>query len=78
MTLETIFKTNPDLLNEPEVKNLIEHVQSQHKRMVSITTEFKSFHDFVLGKCMYSELILINGKDSKETLTEILKEINDI
>ena len=78
MTLDQIFKEKPELLKEKEVSKLIEYVQDQHKRTVGIAKRFQDFHDFVLDKLMYSEVILIDGKDSKETLIEILNEINDM
>ena len=78
MTLNEIFKEKPELLKEKEVLKLIEYVQEQHKKTVHITQKFQDFHDFVLDKLMYSELMLINGKDSKETLTNIFNKINNI
>lgn len=75
-TLEDIFKSNKSLLNEPEVIDLINQVEKMHKRTVGIAKKMSSFHDFVLDKLMYSEVILIKGKDSKQTIIEILEYIN--
>lgn len=78
MTLDEIFKTNPELLKEPEVSKLIRYVQDQHKRTVGIAKKFQDFHDFVFDKCMYSEVVLIDGEDSKETIKQILVMIGEI
>jgi len=75
--LNEIFKTNPKLLEEPEVKNLIEYVQKQHERSLNITNKYIDFHSKVWEKCMYSEVMLIKGKKSKETINEILQLLND-
>jgi len=72
MTLEEIFKTNPKLLEEPEVKELIKYITEQHK----ITAEkFNSKYirtSNIMDLCMYSEALLIDGKDAKETILKIM------
>lgn len=68
-TIEEIFSTNPLLLDEPEVKELIEQFKLQFNKCVKDKFEYK--HK-VIGICFYSNLFTILGYDSKEALTKIL------
>lgn len=68
MTLEEIFSTNPDLLKEKEVVKLIEYVKEQHIRTWGICKKYNDFHDKVMELCMYSNIVLKNGKSERETL----------
>lgn len=77
MTLEVIFKTKPELLEEKEVQDLIKYVKEQHERSFKIFKKGEEFYNFVLDKIMYSDVILLEGKDSKKTLLDILQRIND-
>jgi hypothetical protein len=74
--LDEIFKTNPKLLEEPEVQALIKYAEDAHKKFYSIHTEYKNCHDEILELLMYSELILIKGRSSKETLELIHDSIS--
>lgn len=72
MTLEEIFKTNPKLLEEPEVQKLIEHVNGRHIELIKLANVHQKFYSDVLEICMYSEIILIGGKTSTESIKAIL------
>jgi hypothetical protein len=77
MTLEEIFKKKPELLQEKEVQDLIKYVKDKHDKSFKIFKEGQDFYNFVLDKIMYSEIILLEGQGSHETLTDILQRIND-
>jgi hypothetical protein len=73
MTLEEIFKTNPSLLDQPEVKALIEYCQSVHQKNLSITKNYKDFYDRVLETVVHNEQMIINGTPDKLTVERILQ-----
>lgn len=75
MTLEEIFKTNPKLLDEPEVKKLIEYSKEEYEKVVELFVKYMGFHDMVLEKMMNSSIVLKNGKSQKQTLLEIMQLI---
>lgn len=73
--LEEIFKTNPALLQEPEVQNLIEYVQKQHQVTVNKFIAMRDCNWKAMDLVMYSDAILIDGKPAKETLLEIYEAL---
>jgi hypothetical protein len=77
MKLQEIFKDSPELLEHPEVKKLIEYVSDQHKRSYKICKSYQDFHFRTLDKIMHSEIVLIDGRPSKEVLGNIMQDIND-
>ena len=50
--LNKIFKTNPALLKEPEVVNLIAHCEKRFNEVKSRVEELRKFEDFVLHEYM--------------------------
>ena len=76
MLLEEIFKTNPELLENKEVKELIKYVEEMHDRTYSIAKKDRKFYDNVLELMMYSNLTLINGRSEKETIELIMNLLN--
>ncbi len=78
MTKEEIFKTNPKLLDEPEVQHLIQYFELTYKKAVNVAKRHLDFHDFVFDKCMYSEVVLKEGTSAKETIEQILTQIGKI
>jgi hypothetical protein len=77
MTLEDIFKTNPSLLETPEVKQLIEYVSNEQSRMYLICENYKNFHDTILDIAMNSALVLKSGNSAEHTLGLIFKELEE-
>lgn len=73
--LDEIFKTYPELLEQPEVKELIEYCTEVHNKTVKIASNYKDFHDEVLHILMYSENFLVNGTTAKEALDKIEKAV---
>lgn len=74
MILEDIFKNDPLLLENQSVKDLIAFAQQQHEKNFNIIKRFDEKENKMLELFMYSEIILKNGRSSKETL----KLIGDI
>ena len=77
MTLEEIFKEKPELLNEPCVQNLIEYVKAQHNHNVGIFNKLNGFHAKVLDLCLYSDVMVIKGRPSKDVVEDILTLIEN-
>ncbi len=75
MTLEEIFKSNPQLQHEPEVQKLIAYSKEEYAKVVELFVKYMGFHDNVLEKMMHSSIVLKNGKSQKETLLEIMQLI---
>jgi lipoate synthase len=73
--LDEIFKTNPDLLEEPEVKELIRFAEHRHSICFERISILQKFKDYVLEQCLHSDLILKVGKPSKEVVKSILDYI---
>jgi hypothetical protein len=73
--LDEIFKTNPKLLDEPEVKELIAHCEQRFKFLKLRLKHLNKFYDFVIEKCMYSSVFLKNGIDCDDTIKSILDYI---
>jgi len=78
MELTEIFKKSPELIDHPEVKKLIQHCTQQHGKVFMIAKKYQKFHDDVMDKCMYSEVMLINGNDSKEVIKSIFELDNKV
>ena len=75
--LDEIFKTNPELLNKPEVKELINYFEQQY---ATIYDRYKKLDDLefkITHECMNSEVVLKKGTSSKKTLESILELLND-
>lgn len=73
--LEEIFKTNPELLKEPEVQALIKHVEDTYKTNLSLLLGYKDCHDEILRLIVHSEICLKKGMSAKETLDKIEEAI---
>jgi hypothetical protein len=73
MTLEEIFKDEPELLQNASVQKLIAYVKEQHARTYNINKKLKQFESDVMDVVMHSELILIEGTPAKEALKKIAK-----
>jgi hypothetical protein len=71
MVLQEIFKTNPGLLDQPEVKKLIEYVSEQHRKNADRFFEIKNRESEALMKVYESEIFVINGRPAKEALHQI-------
>lgn len=67
-TIEEIFKTNPKLLEEKEVKELIEQFRIQ---FMSLKTKHYKYWDKVTSLTMNSEYFINNGLSSKIVVEEI-------
>lgn len=67
-TIKEIFATNEALLNEPEVKELIDAFWQQYSKLKQ---ERHEYWDKVTSITMNSELFVIDGKDCKTALSEI-------
>jgi hypothetical protein len=75
--IDEIFKNNTALLDEPEVKELIDYCQKQYAKVVEQYKKLDDLEFKITHECMHSEVILKNGKSSRETLESILKLLND-
>lgn len=71
MTLEEIFKTNPALMEAPEVKYLIEYVQRQHGKLVDRYERARKRETDALEIVYNSELFVIGGTPFEEALKNI-------
>jgi hypothetical protein len=67
-TLHEIFKTNPGLLEEPEVKEMVEQFRIQFQKLKNDKYEF---WDKVTEITMNSELFVIQGQSCKDALSKI-------
>jgi hypothetical protein len=67
-TLHEIFKTNPGLLEEPEVKEMVEQFRIQFQKLKNDKDEF---WDKVTEITMNSELFVIQGQSCKDALSKI-------
>lgn len=67
-TIHEIFKTNPDLMEEPEVKELINEFSSQFKKLKS--SKYR-YWDFVTDLTIHSELFLKDGIPCKDVVEKI-------
>lgn len=74
MTIEDIFKDEMQLLDNVNVKTLLAYVMKQHKRNIEIHKRLRKKEDEILELFMYSDIVLIGGKSSKETL-ELIGEV---
>jgi hypothetical protein len=73
MTLEEIFKTNPKLLEEPEVKKLIEYADTTHSKTANLCKKYQDFHYAVFDIVSNSEIVVINGQSCEHGMNDILK-----
>ena len=67
-TINEIFESNPNLLKEPEVIELVEQFKLHFNRL---KYDKHLFWDKVTNITMNSELFVINGKSCKQALSEI-------
>ena len=67
-TITEIFETNPSLLNEPEVKELVEQFKLQYEKLENDKYEY---WDKITNITMNSELFVIKGVSCKEALSQI-------
>ena len=76
MTVEEIFKDNKHLLDEPEVKNLINYVKVLHLNMIKDSIKTEETLQRIRWAFLRSELFLIDGIESKKALKEIGEILN--
>jgi hypothetical protein len=77
MKLKDIFKTNMALLNEPEVKELIKHAESEYKKVYEAYKKLDDLEFAITNECMNSEIIVKGGKNSKEVVVYILNLLEE-
>jgi|GEM_PF-3762647 len=67
-TLNEIFEKNKGLLNEPEVKELIEQfgIQFQHNKM-----KYENYWQKITDLTINSELFVIKGMSTKDVVSKI-------
>lgn len=70
--LEEIFKTNPELLNTPEVKALIAYVEGQQKKQHEMWKKETEFRFEVMRLIWNSEICYIKGRPAGDTIEKIL------
>ena len=75
MTLQDIFKTNIQLLEEPEVIKLIEYAKEEHIKSYDLWQKYKKFHDKVFEEVTNSETMHTIGKSNDEVVKSIFKLI---
>jgi hypothetical protein len=71
MTLKEIFKNNPELLENEEVKKLISHAETNHNRTVRMNRKLMDTRCSIYDIIMNSELFLIDGTPAKQAIIEI-------
>jgi hypothetical protein len=71
--LEQIFATNPKLLDEPEVKELIDYVQTQFTSLIQFNKRNQDTLFKIQDIVFHSDAFLIKGKDCKESIIKILE-----
>lgn len=67
-TIKEIFETNPSLLEEKEVKELIEQFAKQYN---NLRNKHQNYFNAVTDLTMFSELFVINGESCKDALIKI-------
>lgn len=72
--LEEIFKTNPDLLNAPEVQKLIQYVKEQQYKGFKLNTDLNDFNHQIITAVMHSEVMVIGGTPCREVVESILEQ----
>lgn len=73
--LQEIFKDNTYLLDEPEVKELIEYCKKMYEKVFRKADELDKFMNFTLEQCMYSDVILKEGNNCTQVVKSILDYI---
>ena len=72
MTLEEIFKDEPDLLENPTVIKLINYVKGQHARMVRQNEMLVEDRQRALNVAFKSDCFVIGGQRAHEALYDIV------
>jgi len=67
-TLNEIFETNKELLNEPEVKELIEQFGMQFQHNV---LKYENYWQKITDLTMNSELFVLKGMSTKDVVSKI-------
>lgn len=67
-TINEIFATNPELLNTPEVKELVAQFKIQFDYYKD---RYNNYWNAVTTQTMSSEMFVIDGKPCKEALEKI-------
>ena len=75
MTIEEIFKTNPDLLKEPEVESLIKYVADMYAGNYEKLKSQREKHDQILEIIFHSDAFIINGMESQKAMIKIIEII---
>ena len=71
--LQEIFKDNLELLQNKDVKELIDYCQKEYQKVVKRTKVLNDFENFVLDKCMNSNVIVKKGNNCFWTVQSILE-----
>ena len=70
-TINEMFKNKPELLEEPEVKELVEQFKYQFNQ---IKTKYQNYVDRVTTLTMNSDCFVINGMPC----ADVVEKINDL
>jgi hypothetical protein len=76
--LQEIFKDNQELLQTKEVKELVDYCQTEYKRIFNAYKKLDKFENFVLDKCMNSNVIVKEGNNCYWTVEKILEYIEEM
>lgn len=75
--LEQIFASNKYLLDEPEVKELIEYTKLMYEKIYKAYKKKDDLNFKILELCMHSNVILKKGIDNTKVVESILELINN-
>lgn len=75
--LEQIFASNKYLLDEPEVKELIEYTKLMYGKIYKAYKKKDDLNFKILELCMHSNVILKKGIDNTKVVESILELINN-
>lgn len=74
--LQEIFKDQPELLNEPAVKALIKHFETQYNRTVQVATRKSTLNDKIFTVVVRSNRMTVKGTPSNEAMDAIIDIIS--
>jgi len=69
--IKSIFATNLDLLEEPEVINLLNYVREEHEKLAILCKKLHSFKTSVADVLYNSKVCLNDGIDFEQSLKSI-------
>lgn len=74
--LQEIFKDQPELLNEPAVKALIQHFEKHYNQAVQIATRKSKLNDKIFAVVIHSERMIVQGTPSNDVVDRIVDIIS--